>query len=131
MATPQSLEPIGQLLGMYPGVSSTAVFISDIGTVSIHFRCVDFESLKAVAECAVAANVSVCVGDPSTRLCYEDTDAGDCPFCIRIKDDCTNEEPPSVPEIFGVYLARDLKRRELIPPELSDALQSGWNAVPL
>lgn len=105
--------------------------MDDNKSVSIHFRCADFDSLKAVGNCAVAANVTICLGDPDGQLCYEGVDAEGCPFYIFVENDCAVDGPPSVSEIFGVYLARDLKRKKLIAPEISDGLQSDWNAVPL
>jgi hypothetical protein len=37
--------------------------------------------------------------------------------------------PPSQLEIFGIFLARDLKATGLIPASEADELQRGWNAV--
>lgn len=131
MSYQESLDAIALLLMKFPGVSSAAGFLSDDETVSIHFRCADFESLKVIGSCAVAANVSVTLSNPNSRCCFEELEVEDCPFRIFIDDDCVSEGPPSTSQIFGVYLARSLKSRGLIEAAFSDRLQTGWNAVSL
>jgi hypothetical protein len=131
MSYQDSLDAIALLLMNFPGVSSAAGFLGDDEAVSIYFRCADFESLKVIGSCAVAANVPVSLGDPKSRLCYEESEVEDCPFRVLIDDDRVNEGPPSTSQIFGVHLARSLKSRGLIEAEFSDRLQTGWNAIPL
>lgn len=131
MADQESLDTVALLLMKYPGVSSAAGFAVDVTTVSIHFRCSNFESLKAIGSCAVAANVPVSLWNPDSSLCYEEPGVEDCPFSVVVEDECLEDGPPSASQIFGVFLARDLKVRGIIEPEFSELLQSKWNSVPL
>lgn len=131
MTDRDSLNTIAELLSRWPGVSSAAAFRNDDGTVSIHFRCRDFESLKEISRCTVAANVPFSVCDPHGRMCYEAPDAVDCPFAIQIQDVQGQEGPPTTSQIFGIFLARSLKDAGLLDEESSHRLQAGWNAMPL
>ncbi len=130
MTDRQSLDDIAMLLMRYPGVSSARGFLSDNdGKVWIHFRCSELTSLKAISWCAVAANVLMTVGDPNGRLCYEAADATDLPFDMRIEDEDQTSTSPTASQIFGVFLARNLKKSRLLDGEVADRLQRGWNAV--
>ena len=131
MTDQDSLDAIADLLMRLSGISSTAAFLNDDGSVSIYFRCRDFESLKLISSCAVGANVLACVADPESRLCFEEHDAFDCPFVVRIDDDDCQNGPPTTTQVFGVHLARKLKALGRVDSELSNRLQAGWNAVPL
>ena len=130
MTDQQSLDDIAMLLMQYPGVSSARGFTSgNDGKVWIHFRCSEFASLKAISSCAVAANVVITVGNPDGHLCYEAESVTDLPFDLSIDDD-QPKTPPTDAQIFGVFLARNLKKSRLLDGETSDQLQRGWNARP-
>ena len=131
MTDQQSTDDIAMLVMQYPGVSSAQAFTSGSdGKVWIHFRCGEFASLKAIASCAVAANVLITIGDPDGRLCYEMEGVTDLPFDIKIEDDDQPKTPPTASQIFGVFLAQDLKKSRLLDSEVAEQLQRGWNAVP-
>jgi len=68
------------------------------------------------------------MGNPETRLCYEEEDVADLPFNVRIDDDI---ESPTCPQIFGACLARNLKISHLLDAETADQLQHGWNVRPM
>jgi hypothetical protein len=130
MTDQQSLDDIAMLLMKYPGVSSAAGGTSEAGgKVWIRFRCGELESLKAIASCAVAANVLITIGDPETRCCYEAEGVTDLPFDMSIKDYRQPETPPTASQIFGVFLAWNLKEIRLIDSEFADQLLRGWHAV--
>ena len=132
MTDQQSLDDIAMLLMQYPGVSSARGFTSGSdGKVWIHFRCSEFASLKAISSSAVAANVLITLGDPDSRLCCEAESVADLPFDVRIEDDNQPQTPPTDSQIFGVFLARNLKKRRLLDGEVADRLQRGWNALPM
>ena len=131
MTDQQSLDDIAMLLMQYPGVSSARGFAADNdGKVWIHFRCREFASLKAISSCAVAANVLITVGNPDSRLCYEAEGVSDLPFDVEIDDHDQPETPPTDSQIFGVFLARNLKKSRLLDGDVADQLQRGWNAYP-
>jgi hypothetical protein len=132
MTDQQSLDDIAMLLMRYSGVSSAAGFSSgNDRSVWIHFRCNDFASLKAISWCAVAANVAITVGKPDGRLCYEAAEATDLPFDVRIEDEDQENDYPTAAQIFGVFLARSLKKRGLLEDEVANSLQRRWNAFPM
>jgi hypothetical protein len=130
MTDQQSLDDIAMLLMQYPGVSSARGFTSGSdgsdGKVWIHFRCSEWRSLKAIASCAVAANVVITVGDPDGALCYEAEDVADLPFDVEIEDAQT---PPTYCEVFGVFLARNLEESGLLGSDVADELLRRWNAA--
>jgi hypothetical protein len=53
-------------------------------------------------------------------------------FAIEISDEDAVDAPPipTEPQIFGIFLARSLKKCGLLAAEHADALQRGWNADP-
>jgi hypothetical protein len=114
------------LLLKYPGITSAVVFRNP-GENSVHvrFRCVDALSLKAIAYCAVGANVTIKLGDPDTGLCAERDASTDLPCDITIPDEET--ELPIQLQRFGAYLAAVLTGKGLVSAEESQRLQSGWN----
>ena len=132
MTDQQSLDDIAMLLARYPGVSSSRGFASDRdNNVHIRFRCNDFTSLKSIASCAVAANVPIKVANPGARLCYESDDVADLPFDVAIDDAGPPDDPPTSSQIFGVFLARSLKKNRLLDGDIADQLQRRWNARPV
>jgi hypothetical protein len=132
MTDQQSLDDVAMLLMHYPGVSSARGFLPDNdGKVWIRFRCNDFTSLKAISSCAVAANVLITVGDPDGHLCYESSNATDLPFDVQIEDEDPTNTLPTASQIFGVFLARNLKKRGLVDSDVAGRLQRGWNAIPM
>ena len=132
MTDQKSLDDIAMLLMQYPGVSSAQGLTSGgDGKVWIRFRCSDFASLKAISHCAIAANVLITVGDPDSRLCCEAEGVSDLPFDVMIEDDDQPKTPPTDSQVFGVFLARNLKKRRLLDGEIADRLQRGWNALPM
>src|SRR5262249_13633872 len=126
MMDEQTLKDITNLLLKYPGITSAVVFLNpDRNSVHVRFRCVDAISLKAIAYCAVGANVTIKLGDPNTSLCAEREDSRDLPCDITIHDEET--ELPTQPQRFGAYLAAVLISKGLMSAEESQRLQSGWN----
>ena len=131
MTDQQSLDDIATLLMKYPSVCSAAGFKSDRdGKVRIHFRCSEFASLKAIASCAAAANVTISIDHPDLSYCYEKEDVKDImPFRIEIEDDDPPDWPNTSSQIFGVFLVWDLKENLLLDSEVADQLLRRWHAV--
>lgn len=109
----QSLDAIATLLARFPGVSSVLGFVSESGDEGFHFRCTDFESLKEIGRAAGNANVSISLGNPDQRLCYEKPDASGFPFYVEIEHD-ESDESTTTTEIFGIFIERRLKALGLI-----------------
>lgn len=86
-------------------------------------------SLKAIASCAVGANVLITVGDPDGSLCGEPEDVTDLPFDVTIEDDRQTKTPPNDAQAFGVFLAWDLKKNGLVDRDTADRLLRRWNAA--
>lgn len=125
-----SLEEIEKLLVKYTGITSAVVFQPQNGnSVGVRFRCIDAVSLTAIARCAVLANVSIKLGDPDSRICAEAENSADLPCDIVIPDQRIFEgtDVPTQPQLFGVFLADDLKRKVLISAEERQRLHAGWN----
>lgn len=131
MTDQQSLDDIAMLLMQYSGISSARGFAANSDRKAwIHFRCCEFTSLKAIASCAVAANVLITVGDPQSRLCYEEKEVKDLPFVLKIGDDNQDGATPTGCQIFGIFLVWNLKESGLVDDEVADRLQRKWNAHP-
>ncbi len=130
MTDQQSLDEIAKLLLKYPGITSAVVFqVPDRPEVHVRFRCVDANSLTAIARCTVRANVSIELGDPDSGICAEQDKSRDLPCDITIPDEeaMDGEETPTQPQLFGVFLADDLERKGLISTDDMSRLHSGWN----
>ena len=124
MTDKQSLDEIAGLLLKFPGITSAVVFRPpDRPHVHVRFRCIDAASLKAIASCAAWANVTIVLRDPSSRICAEKEDSWDLPCDITIPDEET--DLPTQPQVFGVWLADDLRRCLLIAVTCFAALADG------
>ena len=131
MTEQKSLDDIAELLSRYPDVVATISSRSASDTkVRILFRCENFTSLASITSCAVAANVVITVGEPIVKLCGESAGDPMVPFDLCIDDSDSDHGPPSNAQIFGVYLVRNLRHRELIDESTADQLQRVWNARP-
>ena len=130
MTDDQTFEDLAHLLGLYPGVSlSTAGRMGD-NEVWIKFRCGSIESLKNIADCAAASNLVLEVGTSSARFSDETAEPSDLSFTISIDEDWLEDAPPSSSQVFGIFLARDLKAHGHLAQQKSDEIQTRWNALP-
>ena len=130
MTDEQSFEDIAFLLNLYPGVSFANVIRCEDDHIRIRFRCHSIESLKKIVDCAVGANVGIKIGPPDVRWSEEPEGFEDLCFYIQIQNDWTDYAPPSRSQIFGVFLARNLKATGGLAADRFVTLQKGWNAVP-
>ena len=117
------------MLDLYPGVHA-ADAMSEGYSVHIRFRCNSIPSLKAISHCSRDANAGpITVVDEEFRSRYS-TEGDDLWFFIEIEEDWNAPHPPRTSEIFGIFMARDLKFNGALSANDSDALQEAWNALP-
>ena len=131
MTTDESLAEIAKLLRHLPGIEATAAYRCDDGSVQVRFRCGSFDSLKAIVDCAAAANEIVEAQPSEAAYSDEPRPSNLMCFTITVKDDSRNSVPPSQSEIIGVFLTRSLRRRGLISVQEWQRLHDRWHAVPL
>jgi hypothetical protein len=126
MTSQKSLDIISLLLLRYPGVTSAVVFrLKDPERIGIRFRCQNIESLRSIAATTPGSNVSIRLSDPNMRICAESKEASGLPCDISIED--TETDIPIWPERFGVFIAADLERQELITKQELIEYHGQWN----
>lgn len=127
----ESLLQVQRLLGLLPGVEVSWVRRAP-SLIRIGMAISSQESLACLAHLSFAANVLVAVETISSTKRYGDPcDPNELRYELRFPKEAEPGEPPTWMQVMGIFLARELKARQLLDPREADQLQVAWNAVPL
>jgi hypothetical protein len=123
----ESLSHVERLLTMLPGVE-IAWKHRDRFLMKISSQ----ESLACLATISYAANVLLVVESDWRKFTAggaHDPEGIRYEFRFQVEPESAN--PPSRLQVVGIFLARELKARGLLPAQEADSLQEAWNASPM
>jgi hypothetical protein len=128
MNADESPAAVARLLALLENVEVQNFWQRD-GLVHFQIRIGSIDSLGRIAQHAQFANLPTLTihsagtpakhGEPVTLPQLQ----------VSASNEPYDERPPSDLEIFGIFLARDLKALGRLPAGAADRLQRGWNAV--
>jgi len=124
----ESLTHVKRLLELMPGVKVVWVQESPKHTC-IGMTIQSQETLACMVHMSFAANTLLTVGtDVPQRTCGVPADPEGIRYVLRINKETDSFEPPSQLQLLGIFLARELKARNLLGAGESAQLQIAWHA---
>lgn len=128
MDAEESPAAVARLLGLLAGVEVRNVWQGEL-EVTMRVRIASIDSLSRIDQHGTFANMHRLtirsVGPPAPHGAAANPLEAE----FSATHDRQTDGAPTQLEIFGIFLARDLKALGRLPAEEADRLQRGWNAV--
>jgi hypothetical protein len=130
MSPQESLDHVASLLGTLPGIVVEKKGCAE-GVARLWMRVTSLDSLALIVRDMTFANGGPCdvhyIGPPGRY--GDESEAHKLQFRLAFSTAGSEADPPSTLQIFGIFLARQLKAAGLVSPQYADDLQGRWNGA--